>query len=201
MSETATIKHDQGTYEGTLASIRQMVARDFSNHVLEVTGPQEYWCHRPGTGTNSFRVIVRPGMVCIYGDLGEAIFRGGEGSGNQGGTLGWLKRAVRSPHYLDEKLQPGREQFYPNDALTWARTYAEENGGLWRDLHQCAADLHADGGLDAHAWAELVYEYGGDSETGRIGQNTHRRTLILIEALRWLTEHLPAEALKAEASR
>jgi hypothetical protein len=73
----------------------------FTHHVLTTEGLHRWRCGRPGDSMYSFRVIALPGVVIIYGDLGERIYRH---AGHN--SLEWLRGAVQSPEYLLGKASP-----------------------------------------------------------------------------------------------
>jgi len=109
---------DVGTYAETKSTVERLAADAFARHVLTQEGPGEWRCGREGTVIHSSRVLLRPGMVAVWGDLGEWILRHGDRD-----SLGWLRGAVKSPDYLLEKVRAGkRSEFYPDDALAWLRS-------------------------------------------------------------------------------
>ena len=72
-----------------------MAEENSAEHVLCVLRKDEWRCAKPGTGIYSFVVLLRPGVVAMWGDLGEYVLRhSGEDS------LVWLRRAVTDPGYL-----------------------------------------------------------------------------------------------------
>lgn len=182
------------TYAAAKAMHRANAERDFSEHVITGDALNGWRCGRPKSGFYSFHVIVRPGMVCIYGDIGEGIFRGGEPSD----MLGWLRGAVESLDYLASKLQPQRKEFYPGDAFAFAREMLADNEARdderyakqWRTIIEEAEDLQEDGMLDGRAWGGLVYEHAPGSDAFDVGTDYASDTLWLIEALRWFVAHL-----------
>jgi hypothetical protein len=185
------------TFESTQATVREIAAKSFTGHVVTELGPNEWRCGKPGTGNYEFSVIARPTVLIIYGDLGEGVFRMWDSD-----VIGWLRSAVRSPHYLAEKLRTKQEAFYPDDALALAREWAAEDDAQpkWAELLEKAERMHEWAELNAHSWPELVYEVSGDGDSAHTGFNLSSQTLWLIEALKWLVEHLPVEAREAVAA-
>lgn len=123
--------------------IAQHAAEEFADHVLTVEGPSEWRCGKPGTGIMAFRVLCRPGMVAIWGDLGEWVLRVSDRN-----PVPWIRGAVRSPDYLLSKVKAGeRLSFYPADArallddpetaASWGAEVVEkvreELGSTWGD--------------------------------------------------------------------
>ena len=123
--------------------IARFASEAFANHALTVEGPNEWRCGAPGTGIMAFRVLCRPGMVAVWGDLGEWILRVSDKE-----PLHWLPGAVRSPDYLLSKVQAGKKlRFYPANASallddpetaeSWGEDVVtevrEELGSTWGD--------------------------------------------------------------------
>lgn len=123
--------------------IARFAAEGFVDHVLTVEGPSEWRCGKPGTGIMAFRVLCRPGMIAVWGDLGEWVLRVSDRN-----PVPWIRGAVRSPGYLLEKVKAGeRKRFYPADAMALlddpdtAESYGadvvekvrEELGSMWGD--------------------------------------------------------------------
>jgi hypothetical protein len=179
---------DEETYAGTQALIHGLAGSAFERHELAEVGPQEWHCGRPKSGTYCFRVILRPGMVVIYGDVGEGIFRGGEA----GDTLAWLRDAVDSPSYLLGKLRPAQREFYAGDTLSYAAELAAEEARGYPELWEEAKRLHRHGELTQHTWGEAVRNHTNDSDAYGAGMGHAGSAMWLAEALRWLVEHLPA---------
>lgn len=103
------------------ATIKRLAAESFKDHVLKDVGPGEFYLGKPGTSCYSFRLLFRPGMVCVWGDLGEWVLRHADRN-----SVGWFRGATDSPDYLLSKVQAGeKEEFYPADALAHLREYAE----------------------------------------------------------------------------
>ncbi|HWQ10117.1 MAG TPA: hypothetical protein VN436_13445 [Holophaga sp.] len=101
------------TYAQAQKVITELAARDFTKHVLTVEGPGEWRCGEPDTVIMSFRILCRPGMVVVWGDLGEWVLRHSDRD-----SLGWLRGAVRSPDYVLQKVKAGeRLRFYAADAM------------------------------------------------------------------------------------
>lgn len=102
-----------GPYAETEACVRETAAEEFAAHVLTVEGPNEWRVGKPGTGIYAFRVLCRPYMVAVWGDLGEWILRISARE-----SLAWLRGSVRSLDYLLSKVQAGeRLTFYAADAV------------------------------------------------------------------------------------
>jgi hypothetical protein len=177
------------SFQETEATVKRLAAAAFTEHVAEQRGDKEWFCHKPRTGIYGFHVIIRPGAVVVYGDIGEAIFRGGEA----GDTHGWLARAVESPGYLMSKIRPVQRRFYPDDAVRYAQERAGE-APRWEKVHAEAKAMHKVGSLYEGSWGELVLAHTGDSEACSVGQNHPPDALWIVEGLRWLVRHAPEAA-------
>jgi len=57
-----------------MRTIDELAKEAFKDHVLREEGEGRWFCGRPGTGMYHFRLIVAPGCVLLYGDIGEAVF-------------------------------------------------------------------------------------------------------------------------------
>lgn len=180
------------TYAATQADIRASAAEQFAGHQLTEVGPQEWLCRNPKDGNRAFHVLMREGMIVTWGDNGEGVFRV---YGRGENLVGWLRGAVRSPHYLLEKLTTKQERFYPGDVLEWLQgNIDEDDGEAYRKAFQEASRAYEYGELHAYAWAEIAYESGFDSEVAGFGNHPDPAALWLVEALRWFVEHLPVVA-------
>ena len=178
------------TFEHQAATIRRIAEESFAAHEITVTGPGEFRCGKPGSGDMSFRLILRPGVIILYGDLGAAIFEPGTKD-----PLAWLQRgAIGSRDYVLEKLRTARQDhFYPGDVLEYVRVLVEEEyGPKWEAAFVEAKRLHGYGELNPHTWYEIASEAGGDSEMGSYGQGYTAHSLWHYEALRWFCAHVDA---------
>jgi len=79
------------------------------NHEITEKGPGEYRWGQPGTNIYTVYIILRPGAVIIYGDVGEFIFRHSDDN-----SLRWLKGAVKSRDYLLGKLRTHNKTYDPD---------------------------------------------------------------------------------------
>lgn len=103
------------TYEQVCKTIEALAAESFTKHVATPRGPGEWRFGAPGTNMYCSRVILRPGAVIVYGDIGEWILRISDSE-----PLAWLRGSVRSKDYLLGKIKAGElTRFYAPDALAW----------------------------------------------------------------------------------
>ncbi len=188
-------------YDATRAQIHRIAEEAFQHHRILDRGQNEWLCINSKSGNRSFRLIIRPGTVILFGDLGDGILHF-----HNDDALGWLRGATRDaecPEYLLGKLDhPQRRRcFYAGDALAFAREMARDDAaGDWDDLLHEAQDHHRHGELDQHLWVELLHEHVPDSDAYEVGMHYDEECLWIFEALRWFVAHLPAETPKAEVS-
>ena len=179
-----------GTYADTHATIHRLALESFAEHELREVSPQRWRCSRPGTGVYGFWVLVADGVVIVYGDIGEGIFRMSEPAAS---VIPWLRGAVQSTDYLLEKLragdfEQGKEQFYPDDAVAWAHWNAEEHTEQDRYAKR-ALDFYNDvklsaenGDLHSDEFLRLASEAGLD-DMYHVGRAPSASALWLVEAL------------------
>lgn len=153
--------------------ISNLAASAFAGHFLESRGENEWRCSKPGTGIYAFNVIVRPGLVVFFGDVGDWILRHSDQD-----SLGWLRGAVKSPDYLLEKVKNSKEHFYAADALAWLKE--QEEPVLLEQLNT----QHIHGELSPHSWGEALIEAGFDSDCCSIGVDHAPQMFWLVESLK-----------------
>lgn len=141
------------TFAATVALVDSLSADAFKEHVVAERRQWVWKVSRPGTWAYGYYLLVAPGAVIIYGDIGEAVFRMNAGSEQE--ALDWIVRCARDRDYTMSKLQnrASFREFYPGDALRFA-------DGKDHELFQQLADLHDDGRLTAAAYYDAADEYG-----------------------------------------
>ena len=151
-----SVANHSGTYTDTKATVRRLAVELFADHALIKEGAREWRCGRKGTVVYSARILFRPGMIAVWGDLGEWILRHGDSD-----SIGWLRGAISSPDYLLSKVQAGeKERFYPDDALAWLRsedavhTYGRQKIEVARE----SLDLYEPFSLTIEQWLRACYE-------------------------------------------
>ncbi len=129
------------------------LARDaFKDHVLEEKAwdkegaPYVWWCARPGSHFYSFLVMVGPGCIVQWGDVGGLVIAQGRGYG-----LSWLEDSIGSMSYVLEKSKAKRDEFVPELFQEYVR---EHKPGFQFQYDGSEPDLQ-------HYWEET-----GDSEVG-----------------------------------
>jgi hypothetical protein len=144
------------------ARIKFFADKAFTNHVLLKEGDGRWYCGKPGTCIYSFRVIVAPRAVIVYGDIGEVILLP-----NDNDALAWLRGSV-SGNAGDVDYALGKSpwdlrtrQFLPAEVEAYiAECEAnEDEQALGKKLRQGweLADQES-----PEAWAETCHEAGMD---------------------------------------
>lgn len=86
------------------ASILEHGKKSFAEHTLELRSGEKdkvrMWCvSKPGTWMYGFYVIAAPGMLLVYGDVGDHMLRI-----NDADPIPWLQRAAGSTDYVLSKI-------------------------------------------------------------------------------------------------
>jgi hypothetical protein len=148
------------TFKGSVECVRRQAPEAFAQHVLTVRRPWVWKVSRPDSWTYGFYVLMAPGALLVYGDLGEATFR--MHAGHEREVFEWAMRCI--PHdrsYVLSKIS-NREafrQFYPGDAVAYAKECVKEkptrkNREFLEDVQQ--ADEHGD--LSSAAFYNAAHE-------------------------------------------
>ncbi len=97
------------------ALIERLAAESFKDHVLTKRDDGTWRCAKPGTGIYSFNVFAAPGVVFVWGDIGEFAFRHSDANG-----LAWWLYAGSRDYFL-EKLRAcddgAKKEFMFGDAM------------------------------------------------------------------------------------
>lgn len=119
------MRSDSGTKKESRATIAEIAGESLANHVItpeQTDGPVRMWyCGRKGTGMYSYRVIAAPGMLLVYGDVGDYMLQA-----NDRDLIPWLKGAIRSEDYMISKMINKGEVFRPDEAIALLNTLVEE---------------------------------------------------------------------------
>lgn len=150
------MNHNDEPYADVVATIQRIAKDSFANHVVTEEAPGEYRVARPGTGIYGFWLLFRPGMVCVWGDLGEWVLRHGDRD-----SVGWFRGASNSPEYLCEKTRAGNhEEFYPYEAIAHLKELAADDYSPARDALERLGDMEDP--LSEHDYREACYHCGVD---------------------------------------
>ena len=97
-------------------SNQEKVAKDaiksFLSHELTCESKTDkvalYRCAQPGTSCFSFRVVVAPGCIVVYGDIGDGMIYNYKSFQDQ---IPWLRGSVNSSRYLIDKMVFAEREF------------------------------------------------------------------------------------------
>lgn len=144
------------TFEDTKKFVEEDSA--FGQHELTLRREWVWKCMRPKDWCYGFYVLIAPGAVIVYGDIGEAVYR--MNASKEEEVLDWLKRAARDQHYLMSKImnREAYRRFYPGDAVLYAEKTPSNNDDRDTFGEDVAAALR-DGDLHMHRFYEIAHEH------------------------------------------
>jgi len=187
----------------------------FAEHILtpeQTEGPVKMWlCHKPGMGMYHFRVISAPGMLTVYGDIGDNILAASDKD-----LIPWLRSAVKSPDYLMGKIVGARKraEFIEGEVeemfdwmlkcagydptLTGEKAKEQEEDSCIKATRKVIEDTKENRNYDyddrfGHSFCEAFHEAGGDSETMDCLFDYDSDTLWTLGCLRKFIELLDKE--------
>lgn len=184
------------------AIVDQLAADAFATHQLEAKRPGLWKCARERSWIYGFFVSTMPGAIAIYGDTDDALFRVHDVRNDQQ-AVEWLRGAVGSPSYLFSKVvnRDAYREFYPDDALAFARTLAGDD-----DPPRAAVDFLDDvvaeaaaGELNAHTWAQHLHDHAID-DAWSVGTDWSSSAWWVLHALRTFIRLHDASATTAAAT-
>lgn len=166
------------------AEIAQLAERSFATHELVREGDGRWVCANPKSWAYWFRVVVAPGCIFLYGDIGELVLRPHDRD-----ALAWL----RQTDGVDYPLGKVPVELRSRDYLHPLATRALED--LEKEMPKQAAEIRdifdpEDG--DARSFAEAWYDVLADCEPPEVTDWGHSM-LFCMEALRWFSRALDAE--------
>lgn len=157
-------------------------------------------CGKKNTNNLSFYVVLAPGMLMLYGDIGEIIF------------LPYAKNALQwagsdtfraeYPYYPMTKLSPQmrEKEFLPEEATDWIKQWIrearkqgdkEEVRGYIKMARDWKEQLH-DSECEAEtAWYALCQDHGVDDPPSC--RDFPSRTYYCFQAMCWFMTHVNAE--------
>ena len=168
------------------ATFERYAVDAFADHILkpeQTEGPVRMWlCHKPETGIYHFRVVAAPGMIAVYGDVGENILRAYDID-----LVPWLRGSVKSPDYLISKIVGAekRKEFIEGEvepmfanmlecagydpALTDEDAEEQEEDSYIKEAHRIIEETKENRNPDydsanGHNFCEAFHSAGGDSE-------------------------------------
>jgi hypothetical protein len=140
----------------------------------------------------AFTVIIVPGLVVVYGDVGDAMLRTSYTTVEE--TVGWLRGAGWD--YLSGKLmfREAFRRFYPDDAVDWVRQRMAEGNEhgwsndrerrAWEEFSADVEDSSACHDLHEHEWHRLVSDMGLDGDGHSVGTGWSASAFWTVECLR-----------------
>lgn len=99
--------------------VAQMTRNEFVFHRMTWDAKaHRWWLARPGTGFYSFSLYFGPGVVVMFGDIGDVVAQC-----NDHNSLAWVLRCHEDHHYVLSKVRAigdgGKEEFFPGDAVQY----------------------------------------------------------------------------------
>jgi len=161
MEKSLELSDDILCHEGETSKRQRMLIHDlammaFSHHVVDQKEEHLWLCRRPATNIYHFYIAFLPGALAIYGDIGDAIFTGGDRS------LAWLRGAVsgEEPYfsYLLGKSTLAKKEFFPGDAIELIREDAIESVPRAQKLADSWSELLCDLDDPGYSWGRACHE-------------------------------------------
>lgn len=140
------------------SEIEAHAATAFESHVLTVVcrddkgEPYAWRCNKAGTGIYGFWVMIGPGCIAQWGDVGGLMIAEGHNY-----TLGWLRGAAHSMDYVMSKTRLQRTQYVREMFLERLADYRKD---MVESEKEFKFELVYDGGEeDWRAFVEQTNEY------------------------------------------
>jgi len=115
-----------------------------------------------------YRVIAAPGMIMVYGDVGD-----GMAQNHDEDMVGWLvKGAINSPDYVISKFTNRPKQFFPDEAINLLEQPIIDAEKTGDDDDRVEAESFRDKVMElwdreyghGHDFGKAFYEAGGEAE-------------------------------------
>ena len=140
------------TEKAVRESIAAMAAKSFEHHRITADGEGSFVCRKPGDSHYWFGVVVKPGMILVYGDIGEYVFRVSDRD-----ALGWFLTAgsAGSIDYVLGKVRASdgaRREFMIDDARAMVTEWENEAKG--EDVVPCRRCVECVD--EEHHWIESM---------------------------------------------
>lgn len=185
-------------------------APSFIDHKIMVSaegpsgGAWYYTCRSTKNGFYWFNVVVAPGVILLYGDVGELLLRVAPGGGPRA-MLRWLRDSTRDPIELDYLLGkcPRPEwEFGEGELRRYLKTEAEESltADQLRGLREwCTDHVHDHEPITQATWAEAWYR-ATDGDCEALDCNDWSSSMLCqYLALYHFVRLLPQEVFREEA--
>lgn len=153
-------------YKDVADTISHLAARSFEGFQLTYDARSRSWkCRHPAHGNHAFRVYLYPGLVVMWGDLGEYVFVHGDMD-----SLRWFldqgRKEEKYPDYFLSKLRAiggsTAKEFYVGDAYSYLDERIAEIKAVWNaetaDLRAGEDDEDIEAAADDAAKAKEVIE-------------------------------------------
>ena len=144
-----------GTREKNRKRLAKMANEAFVDHKLvpeQISTSLKMWyCGKKGTGMYSFRVIAAPGMLLVYGDVGDYMLQA-----NDRDLIPWICGAIKSENYVIGKMVHKHRVFLEDEAeLLLQRLANKDFTNRVRDRWNKEYD-------GEHEFCRAFYEEGGE---------------------------------------
>ena len=191
------------------ATIAELAKKSLAGHVIspeQEEGPVRMWlCHKPGTGMYHYRVVAAPGMLLVYGDIGDHMLQNHDKD-----LVPWLKDAIKSPDYLISKFVRRPREFFPDEATHLLNELIKEAEEYNYDVEEAVDFRHKvldnwnEENDDGHEFGKAFYEAGGDPELIDRTYDYDSSVYWTVECLKKFVElhneHIRKNTAKEEAS-
>lgn len=155
-----------GTRKENRAVLAEIAEKAFAEHRLtpeQTEGPVRMWhCGRKGTGMYSYRIVAGPGMLLVYGDVGDYMLQAHDRD-----LIPWLLGAIKSEDYVIGKMVHKHEVFLEDEASNLLDRLIEEacddeDREEMEKLAKYVRDNWNKDYDDGHEFAKTFYEGGGE---------------------------------------
>ncbi|KKL79323.1 hypothetical protein LCGC14_2016010 [marine sediment metagenome] len=161
-----------GTREKNRKRLAKMANEAFVDHKLvpeQISTSLKMWyCGEKGTRMYSFRVIAGPGMLLVYGDVGNFMLQAHDHD-----LIPWIRGAIKSENYVIRKMVRKHKVFLDdeaelllqrlvNDAEECDLTDDDEVGKV-RDFTNRVRDRWDREYDEEHEFCKAFYEEGGEA--------------------------------------
>jgi hypothetical protein len=145
-----------------------MADEAFAKHRIvpeQTEGPVRMWyCGEKGTGVYSYRVVSAPGMLLVYGDVGDYMLQAYDKD-----LIPWLQGAIKSEDYVIGKMIHKHKIFLEDEAELMLQSlvddaYDDEDREIQRKIVSYVRDNWNKEYDSVHEFAKAFYEGGGDAE-------------------------------------
>lgn len=147
-------------YKEAVSCVERQAVDAFARHVLTVKRPWLWKVSRPDSWVYGFFVVMAPGALIMYGDLGEAVFR--MHAGSEKDVFEWTMRCTKDRYYVLSKIanREAFKKFYSGDAVEYAKSCLDESKSQKdRDFYVEVQQRDADGDLSRDEFYRIAAEH------------------------------------------